>query len=576
MRVLIPEAVQVVRAPWMICNAEEHGHLSSGDPFKPSWKCVMGVYLPKHTRLVEVDPYFYNTHGRPMNDVVHSKTLVDGQAELHPNLVTSSGYIFQARATEHDHYVIDNPSEALYPHELPAPAPKFGICARYRIFNEGSESLYIDASLKNWSNAGKWWATFEWDKWAAMEKNHWSARDRTWRRRHQIQLQFESMEGAPDPFTGAKAITFSFTGRIIRIEPSGLFVKDSTIYAIAALVEGVTAYYSYHWGRFGLSGDPASSILDYMYREQKNWRLDGYMSKYKGWTGYNYVTDITCDMPELLPYRERFLLGEDLLVAEGYDPLLLADGTTRNYWRNYLVQNAYLDALDHTPRLNDNSISNILEIVGFMKSLLIDRKIDIPKSLGDAWLSYRYAYSTSKLDAEEAISFVHRHLELGTLDQWIHCFGMSSHDYHVGDQSTHIVCRCGLEIRPKDIAMLDKAWRALYTYGLQPNFYVVWDSIPYSFIVDWFIPIGNLAHALDASSMYDGTYYEIKDVVFSLSYDVEDEYHNVYHQYTRWTQDDIPQLNGFYFLEEDAASNKVIGMRILDSLSLFIGKGKGK
>jgi hypothetical protein len=122
--------------------------------------------------------------------------------------------------------------------------------------------------------------------------------------------------------------------------------------------------------------------------------------------------------------------------------------------------------------------------------------------------------------------------------------------------------------------MLDKLWRSLYTYGLQPNFYVIWDSIPYSFIVDWFIPIGNLAKAWDAESMYDGTYYEIKDVVFSLSYDITDEYHNTYHQYSRWHTDGVPRLNGFYQLIEDPASTRVIGMRILDAASLFIGKGK--
>jgi hypothetical protein len=178
------------------------------------------------------------------------------------------------------------------------------------------------------------------------------------------------------------------------------------------------------------------------------------------------------------------------------------------------------------------------------------------------------------LDAEEAIEFVHRHRDLGTLDQWIHCFGASALEYKRGGIAATISCRCGLEIRPADVATLGRIWRALYTYGLQPNFYVIWDMIPYSFIVDWLIPIGRIASAWDASENYSGTYYEIKDVVFSLSYDVRDEYNNVYHQYTRWTQDRIDNLKGFYFLEEDPVSSKVIGMRILDTLSLFIGRRK--
>jgi hypothetical protein len=225
------------------------------------------------------------------------------------------------------------------------------------------------------------------------------------------------------------------------------------------------------------------------------------------------------------------------------------------------------------PRLNDNSISNILEIAGFIKALLIDHKVELPKSLGDVWLSYRYSYTTSKLDAEEAISFVSRYRDLGTLDQWLHCYGVSSHHFIGGRFEADIVCRCKLEIRPKDIAVLGQVWRALYTYGLQPNFYVVWDMIPYSFIVDWLIPIGSLAQAIDAGKMYSGTYYEIRGVNFSFSYNISDEFHNVYHQYSRYVSSGIPQLNGFYFLEEEPKSGKVMGMRVLDALSLFIGKG---
>jgi hypothetical protein len=298
------------------------------------------------------------------------------------------------------------------------------------------------------------------------------------------------------------------------------------------------------------------------------------------WSRWKYKTKSWSDTLGVEPYEpiptyERFILHEDERIAEGLDPYLISshDRGLSNYWWNVLVQNAYLDALDSVPRLNDNSISNVLELVGFLKSLIIDHKIDIPKSLGDAWLSYRYAYTTTKLDAEEAISFVKRHIDLGTLDQWIHCFGVSRASISMGGFDTQITCRCGLEIRPSDIAMLGKIWRALYTYGLKPDFYVVWDMIPYSFIVDWFIPIGNVAKVWDAERAYSDTYYEIKDIVFSISYDIQDEYHNVFHQYTRWVSGGLSQLSGYYSLEEDP-SGKVIGMRVLDTLSLFIGKGK--
>jgi hypothetical protein len=376
---------------------------------------------------------------------------------------------------------------------------------------------------------------------------------------------------------------YSRTGDLVEWIPNGNWYYEGRRqdllqkYDIHGIMANTFPWFSYYRQCWDTKvSEKIQSILDLLDTYAQKVILEGYMDHYNGWSRYatyNPTTELT--LPPELPVIDRFLLHEDLIYAEGYDPYLASAGQdTSGYFRNTLIQQAYLDALQNTPKLNDNSISNIIEIAGFVKSLVVDHKIDIPKSLGDAWLSYRYAYTTTKLDAKEAIDFVHRYKDLGTLDQWIHLFGASSINYKRNGHEATISCRCGLSIRPTEIATLGKIWRALYTYGLQPNFYVIWDMIPYSFIVDWLIPIGKLASILDAEKNYSGTYYEIKDVVFSLSYDVHDEYQNVYHQYTRWAQDRIDNLNGFYFLEEDPVSKKVIGMRIFDVLSLFIGKGK--
>lgn len=282
--------------------------------------------------------------------------------------------------------------------------------------------------------------------------------------------------------------------------------------------------------------------------------------------------------PDALSVSKRFIFHEIELFKNRTDPYLVSAGQDLSqYWLNVLKQQAYLDALQSVPRLNDNSISNIIEIAGFIKSLVVDHRIEIPKSLSSAWLSYRYVYTTGKLDAEEAIDFVNRRVDLGSLDKWIQCFGVSHVEYQPKGWSSPIpvTCRCCLDIRPTHLAMLGKIWRALYTYGLQPSFYVIWDMIPYSFIVDWLLPIGKLASVLDAERMYSETYYEIRNVQFSLSYDTRDEkYGDIYHQYTRFLSPGGVTLNGFYFFEEDPVSTKVVGYRVLDSLSLIIGRRK--
>jgi hypothetical protein len=253
---------------------------------------------------------------------------------------------------------------------------------------------------------------------------------------------------------------------------------------------------------------------------------------------------------------------EDIYIHK--DSPLLFGKDSRNYWRSYLISEAYYDACQNVPRLNDNSISNIMELGGFIKSLLIDRRVEIPHSLSGAWLSYRYQYGTGKLDVEEAIQFVHRHMDLQGVDE-ITSYGQS----HTMIDGVDVTCRCCFHVKPKDVGTLDRLWRALYTYGLTPSFYVIWDMIPYSFIVDWLIPIGEIAGRMDASVAYSGTYYDIRDIQFSLSYDTVSAAGVSTHWYTRWLQGTPPELRGVYAFEKQP-SQKTWGYRALDTLSLLI------
>lgn len=263
-----------------------------------------------------------------------------------------------------------------------------------------------------------------------------------------------------------------------------------------------------------------------------------------------------------------FLLDEPAVLFDKLDPVMLGKDTDfSGYWRNWLIQHAFLDACEHIPKLNDNSISNVLEIISFIYNLVVKHRIEIPKSLSSAWLAYRYSFTTSTLDAREAIDFVHRHMDLGSLDSGISCYGISSHNF----EGTPITCRCGLSVKPRELGYLGKIWRALYTYGLQPNFYVIWDSIPYSFIVDWFIPLGDILSVADASRMYNSDYYVFEKIVFSLSYIRKTDDGNI-SCYTRWSGSVPPELNELYWFDKEGhSSTKTHVYRVLDTLSLTVG-----
>jgi hypothetical protein len=285
------------------------------------------------------------------------------------------------------------------------------------------------------------------------------------------------------------------------------------------------------------------------------------------------VNIIGLDIPALDHPEEAFLLDEDDVYGNRLDPLLLGkDIKFHGYWRGFLTQHALLAACESFPKLNDNSISNIIEVVGFMKALVVDHKIEIPKSLSSLWLAYRYQYSTTKLDAEEAIKFVHRHMDLGTLDRSISCYGSCTREI----EGVSVTCRCSIDIAPKNLDTLGKLWRALDTYGLTPDFYVVWDMTPFSFIADWFLPIGDIASTLDADAKYfSGEFYTLSNLCYSLSYTRElhgdgDSSVNV-KCYTRWAGSVPSSLNSYYWLDAPSASSKTVWYRILDSASLIIG-----
>lgn len=72
-----------------------------------------------------------------------------------------------------------------------------------------------------------------------------------------------------------------------------------------------------------------------------------------------------------------FLLNEPDAIMNGIDDILLGNGNAA-YFRNVMIQHAYLEAINNVPRMNDNNISNLLEIVGFIKSVVIDHKIELP------------------------------------------------------------------------------------------------------------------------------------------------------------------------------------------------------
>jgi len=290
-------------------------------------------------------------------------------------------------------------------------------------------------------------------------------------------------------------------------------------------------------------------------------------------TGYHQLALVAavCSDDEVVDIRpERaFKLAEPLRFVQKLDPLVFGRAEdSNNYWFNSLTQHALLAACESLPRLSDNSIQNLIELVTFTKALVVDHKVEIPESLSEAWLAYRYTYGTGKVDVSDAIKFVTRRRDLGSLDRMIAAHGTSEKVFKDG---TRVLCRCNVEVTPKNVNVFKRIWRALDTYGLSPDFYVIWDMIPYSFMVDWFIPIGDMLSVTDANrSYFSGEFYTFSKLCYSLAYTRELD-GKLVKCYTRWAGSVPDSLNSFYWLDPAKTSNKTIAKRILDAGSIFLG-----
>lgn len=137
-------------------------------------------------------------------------------------------------------------------------------------------------------------------------------------------------------------------------------------------------------------------------------------------------------------------------------------------------------------KCNTNTIANASEAISLVKSLinlksLVKTGVRAGERLADLWLKYRYCYSTTKSDMAELKRYVSSlEAEQGTLRT----------AFSVGSSEMHLKVRYG----PTANTMLRQVlswYSGAARIGLNPSLYNLWDLVPFSFIADWFVPIGD-------------------------------------------------------------------------------------
>lgn len=296
---------------------------------------------------------------------------------------------------------------------------------------------------------------------------------------------------------------------------------------------------------------------------------------YKTWDGpceHFYRRNTRPDVPEInLPYRLAFQLGED----RQFMPYLSKKENAWSAFHQQQKSNAFLNACEGFPQLNSNSWANILEIISTLRKISkgdLVGAIDVPKKWYNAWLQYRYRYNTTRADIRDLKEFV------SSVPDWRRALNGMRKTVYGTYASNGQLWRCEVTAQPRVVSQLQSIFSAIDRIGFGLTLYNLWDMIPYSFVVDWIFPVGDLLEQLHQNEKII-TEYSFEEICYSVTYERDVALHSQdvgdfsATVYDRWYESVPPSLNNYYWISDDP-STKTCLMRIIDGVSLLVGNHK--
>lgn len=158
------------------------------------------------------------------------------------------------------------------------------------------------------------------------------------------------------------------------------------------------------------------------------------------------------------------------------------------------------------------------------------------KGLSGAYLAAHYGLKLTVKDTEELASAIDR----VDLEHETQTLGAQQHvDFDYPGGASRITCdlRCTARVKAFSNEQMDcfkltkDAMRKLYEFDLAPTAANVWDMIPFSFIVDWFAPLGDAAEKLEVRN-YCQT-FDVHEAFYSRRY--------------KWTSTHSFEWNGYKY-----------------------------
>lgn len=251
------------------------------------------------------------------------------------------------------------------------------------------------------------------------------------------------------------------------------------------------------------------------------------------------------------PTEPESLITVEEAIIRGHYESILATGTLNDADSRAAAQAAYVKAAEGLPSVNSNAMANLLEVAGLVAALLRGDVSKASKGIKDAWLAYRYAYTTTCLDIREYSDYIDRIQNLTELaaPDTIKCHGSSV-------DSNGFRYHCVMKVKTSEALPKDMK-STLSQFGLQLSKVNSWDMVPYSFVVDWFIPVSDMLEQFEAQ--FSSKSVPVTECWMSIESPKGEHY-------LRWPYQWVQVMPG---IVQKNVSKKTFWMRIADAIALF-------
>lgn len=278
------------------------------------------------------------------------------------------------------------------------------------------------------------------------------------------------------------------------------------------------------------------------------------------WVASHYIGTYQYQLPDPLPY-----------------------GQLDNYWKVIHERHApapgaewslFKDACQAV-RADSNNIANVQQVIDIIKTLsskspkvIIKETLEdissteLRKNIGNAWLQYRYAYTTTRSDVE-------MHLELAkTLNQLSNSSYVTSHSSITDDRGTFSL---SMDLQDREVKTLKGFTQMVKDMGLFPTASNIWDMIPFSFIIDWFGSIGDWAEFYSTKYLEDWECFDISNIMLASRYEETIAHGDWLITFSCYRRNFIDPPSYSYYIDDASTSGSTVMKRIFDAGSLLVG-----